>query len=76
MSCFVFLVEREMSPPCDCCAEHISKLNQQVSVMRKEIKNLRYVKHTTDWVLMTHIKVCTRVDVEQMLQLSPVNGFI
>ncbi|XP_028262559.1 tRNA (adenine(37)-N6)-methyltransferase [Parambassis ranga] len=30
-----------MSPLCDCCAEHITKLNQQVSVMRKEIKNLR-----------------------------------
>uniref|UniRef100_A0A8C8DQF2 tRNA methyltransferase O n=1 Tax=Oryzias sinensis TaxID=183150 RepID=A0A8C8DQF2_9TELE len=32
-----------MEPPCDCCSEHIQKLNQQVSVMRKEIKNLRYV---------------------------------
>ncbi|KAI3353100.1 hypothetical protein L3Q82_019669, partial [Scortum barcoo] len=30
-----------MSPPCDCCREHIEKLNQQVSVMRKEMKNLR-----------------------------------
>uniref|UniRef100_A0A3Q3IKG6 TsaA-like domain-containing protein n=1 Tax=Monopterus albus TaxID=43700 RepID=A0A3Q3IKG6_MONAL len=30
-----------MSPLCDCCGEHISKLYQQVSVMRKEIKNLR-----------------------------------
>ncbi|XP_035516746.1 tRNA (adenine(37)-N6)-methyltransferase [Morone saxatilis] len=30
-----------MSPLCDCCGEHIHKLNQQVSVMRKEIKNLR-----------------------------------
>lgn len=32
-----------MSPQCVCCGEHIHKLNQQVSVMRKEIKNLRYV---------------------------------
>ncbi|XP_040891206.1 tRNA (adenine(37)-N6)-methyltransferase [Toxotes jaculatrix] len=31
----------KMSPVCDCCGENISKLNQQVSVMRKEIKNLR-----------------------------------
>ncbi|XP_051241514.1 tRNA (adenine(37)-N6)-methyltransferase [Dicentrarchus labrax] len=30
-----------MSPLCDSCGEHIHKLNQQVSVMRKEIKNLR-----------------------------------
>ncbi|KAM9313887.1 tRNA (adenine(37)-N6)-methyltransferase [Pholidichthys leucotaenia] len=30
-----------MSPVCDCCREHVHKLNQQVSVMRKEIKNLR-----------------------------------
>ncbi|XP_042341379.1 tRNA (adenine(37)-N6)-methyltransferase [Plectropomus leopardus] len=32
-----------MSPLCDCCGEHVNKLNQQVSVMRKEIKNLRQV---------------------------------
>ncbi|XP_059182498.1 tRNA (adenine(37)-N6)-methyltransferase [Centropristis striata] len=30
-----------MSPRCECCGEHINKLNQQISVMRKEIKNLR-----------------------------------
>ncbi|XP_076583547.1 tRNA (adenine(37)-N6)-methyltransferase [Chaetodon auriga] len=30
-----------MSPECDCCRERVNKLNQQVSVMRKEIKNLR-----------------------------------
>ncbi|XP_070836314.1 tRNA (adenine(37)-N6)-methyltransferase [Chaetodon trifascialis] len=30
-----------MSPACDCCGERMNKLNQQVSVMRKEIKNLR-----------------------------------
>ncbi|CAK6958575.1 tRNA (adenine(37)-N6)-methyltransferase [Scomber scombrus] len=30
-----------MSPLCECCGEHINNLNQQVSVMRKEIKNLR-----------------------------------
>uniref|UniRef100_A0A3B3BGB1 tRNA methyltransferase O n=1 Tax=Oryzias melastigma TaxID=30732 RepID=A0A3B3BGB1_ORYME len=30
-----------MNPPCDCCSDHVQKLNQQVSVMRKEIKNLR-----------------------------------
>lgn len=37
----------EMSPLCDCGAEHINKLNQQVSVMRKEIKNLRWVRNVT-----------------------------
>ncbi|XP_056136732.1 tRNA (adenine(37)-N6)-methyltransferase [Lampris incognitus] len=30
-----------MSPRCGCCVERVNKLNQQVSVMRKEIKNLR-----------------------------------
>ncbi|XP_017273946.1 tRNA (adenine(37)-N6)-methyltransferase [Kryptolebias marmoratus] len=30
-----------MSPLCACCRQNIDKLNQQVSVMRKEIKNLR-----------------------------------
>ncbi|XP_056227932.1 tRNA (adenine(37)-N6)-methyltransferase [Seriola aureovittata] len=30
-----------MSPVCDCCGENTSKLKQQASVMRKEIKNLR-----------------------------------
>ncbi|TNN89455.1 tRNA (adenine(37)-N6)-methyltransferase [Liparis tanakae] len=30
-----------MSPLCDCCGDDINKLNQQISVMRKEIKNLR-----------------------------------
>ncbi|XP_040043659.2 tRNA (adenine(37)-N6)-methyltransferase [Gasterosteus aculeatus] len=30
-----------MSPLCDCCGERINRLDQQISVMRKEIKNLR-----------------------------------
>uniref|UniRef100_A0A3Q3W255 TsaA-like domain-containing protein n=1 Tax=Mola mola TaxID=94237 RepID=A0A3Q3W255_MOLML len=30
-----------MSHQCGCCGEHVGKLKQQVSVMRKEIKNLR-----------------------------------
>ncbi|XP_071360635.1 tRNA (adenine(37)-N6)-methyltransferase [Trachinotus anak] len=30
-----------MAPLCDCCGENIEKLKQQVSVMRREIKNLR-----------------------------------
>ncbi|XP_068614185.1 tRNA (adenine(37)-N6)-methyltransferase-like [Brachionichthys hirsutus] len=30
-----------MSPLCDCGSERVNKLNQQVSVMRREIKNLR-----------------------------------
>ncbi|KAI4832707.1 tRNA (adenine(37)-N6)-methyltransferase [Pseudochaenichthys georgianus] len=32
-----------MSPRCDCCGEHVEKLNQQITVMRKEIKNLRQI---------------------------------
>lgn len=35
-----------MSPLCECCGEHLNKLNQQVSVMRKEIKNLRQMLDT------------------------------
>ncbi|CAL8331685.1 unnamed protein product [Lota lota] len=30
-----------MLPLCDSCGDHVDKLNQQVSIMRKEIKNLR-----------------------------------
>ncbi|XP_059903525.1 tRNA (adenine(37)-N6)-methyltransferase isoform X1 [Gadus macrocephalus] len=30
-----------MPPLCESCFDHVDKLNQQVSVMRKEIKNLR-----------------------------------
>lgn len=37
----------EMSPRCDSCGEVIDTLTQQVSVMRREIKNLRYVFNTT-----------------------------
>nr|XP_057934460.1 tRNA (adenine(37)-N6)-methyltransferase [Doryrhamphus excisus] len=35
-----------MSPICDCCSEHVNILKQQVSVMRKEIKNLRQMLDT------------------------------
>ncbi|XP_057699619.1 tRNA (adenine(37)-N6)-methyltransferase [Corythoichthys intestinalis] len=35
-----------MCPRCDCCSEHVDKLKQQVSVMRKEIKNLRQMLET------------------------------
>lgn len=35
-----------MGPLCDSCGEHMNKLNQQVSVMRKEIKNLRQMLDT------------------------------
>ncbi|XP_037621766.1 tRNA (adenine(37)-N6)-methyltransferase isoform X1 [Sebastes umbrosus] len=30
-----------MTPLCGCCGEQVNKLNQQISVMRKEMKNLR-----------------------------------
>uniref|UniRef100_A0A3B4FX35 tRNA methyltransferase O n=1 Tax=Pundamilia nyererei TaxID=303518 RepID=A0A3B4FX35_9CICH len=42
-----------MSPLCECCSEHMDKLNQQVSVMRKEIKNLR---QTLDSAIRAHRK--------------------
>ncbi|XP_077427157.1 tRNA (adenine(37)-N6)-methyltransferase [Vanacampus margaritifer] len=35
-----------MVPLCNCCGEHVNKLKQQVSVMRKEIKNLRQMLET------------------------------
>ncbi len=41
--CLLLGYIRKMAPLCDRCGEHINKLNEQVSVMRKEIKNLRYV---------------------------------
>ncbi|XP_047434619.1 tRNA (adenine(37)-N6)-methyltransferase [Mugil cephalus] len=47
-----------MSPLCDCCSEHINKLNQQVSVMRKEIKNLRQM---LDSAVRAHRKHLTSV---------------
>ncbi|XP_008289858.1 nef-associated protein 1 [Stegastes partitus] len=47
-----------MSPRCDCCCEHIQKLNQQVSVMRKEIKNLRQM---LDSAVRAHRKQMTSV---------------
>ncbi|XP_029292724.1 tRNA (adenine(37)-N6)-methyltransferase [Cottoperca gobio] len=42
-----------MSPLCDCCGEHINSLNQQISVMRKETKNLR---HMLDSAVRAHRK--------------------
>lgn len=33
----------KMSPPICSCAEQVRKLTQQASVMRREMKNLRYV---------------------------------
>uniref|UniRef100_A0A1A7Z5N4 tRNA (adenine(37)-N6)-methyltransferase n=1 Tax=Iconisemion striatum TaxID=60296 RepID=A0A1A7Z5N4_9TELE len=35
------ILSSKMSPLCECCCENITRLNQQVSVMRTEIKNLR-----------------------------------
>ncbi|XP_072241057.1 tRNA (adenine(37)-N6)-methyltransferase [Leuresthes tenuis] len=49
-----------MSPSCDCCGEYINKLNQQVSVMRKEIKNLRQM---LDSAVKAHRKHLTSVQV-------------
>ncbi|XP_004065973.2 tRNA (adenine(37)-N6)-methyltransferase [Oryzias latipes] len=44
-----------MKPPCDCCSEHIQKLNQQVSVMRKEIKNLRQMLDSSVRAFRKHL---------------------
>ncbi|XP_054875806.1 tRNA (adenine(37)-N6)-methyltransferase [Poeciliopsis prolifica] len=42
-----------MSPLCEHCGENMKKMNQQVSVMRKEIKNLR---QTLDGAVRAHRK--------------------
>lgn len=47
-----------MSPLCGCCGEYIHKLNQQVSVMRKEIKNLRQM---LDSAVRAHRKHMTSI---------------
>ncbi|XP_061778946.1 tRNA (adenine(37)-N6)-methyltransferase [Nerophis lumbriciformis] len=44
-----------MSPACDCCVEHVSTLKRQVSVMRKEIKNLRLMLDTATRTHRKHI---------------------
>ncbi|KAM3623617.1 uncharacterized protein V6R79_013279 [Siganus canaliculatus] len=47
-----------MGPLCGCCSEHVNKLNQQVSVMRKEIKNLRQM---LDSAVRAHRKHMTSI---------------
>ncbi|AWP05473.1 putative sperm-associated antigen 5 isoform 3 [Scophthalmus maximus] len=47
-----------MSPACDCCGESVNKLQQQVSVMRKEIKNLRQM---LDSAVRAHRKHMTSI---------------
>uniref|UniRef100_UPI0037E8DD59 tRNA (adenine(37)-N6)-methyltransferase n=1 Tax=Semicossyphus pulcher TaxID=241346 RepID=UPI0037E8DD59 len=47
-----------MSPLCDNCGDHVNKLNQQVSVMRKEIKNLRQM---LDSAIRAHRKHLTSI---------------
>ncbi|XP_047221990.1 tRNA (adenine(37)-N6)-methyltransferase isoform X2 [Girardinichthys multiradiatus] len=42
-----------MTPRCEHCGENVKKINQQVSVMRKEIKNLR---QTLDGAVRAHRK--------------------
>ncbi|XP_077574191.1 tRNA (adenine(37)-N6)-methyltransferase isoform X2 [Stigmatopora nigra] len=48
-----------MCPGCDCCGDNVEKLKQQVSVMRKEIKNLRQMLDTA-----------TRTHQKQMLSIK------
>ncbi|XP_077461472.1 tRNA (adenine(37)-N6)-methyltransferase [Stigmatopora argus] len=48
-----------MCPGCDCCSDNVEKLKQQVSVMRKEIKNLRQMLDTA-----------TRTHRKQMLSIK------
>ncbi|CAL8330025.1 unnamed protein product [Merluccius merluccius] len=45
-----------MPPLCDSCGDHVDKLNQQVSTMRKEINNLR---RTLDNAVRSHRKHMT-----------------
>ncbi|KAM9792551.1 tRNA (adenine(37)-N6)-methyltransferase [Neosynchiropus ocellatus] len=63
-----------MGCPCNCCGEHIDKLNQQVSVMRKEMKNLR---QTLDGAVRAHRKLLnsiqsavTRVGISESVKLQ------
>ncbi|RVE76152.1 hypothetical protein OJAV_G00005630 [Oryzias javanicus] len=44
-----------MSPPRDCCSEHVKKLNQHISVMRKEIKNLRQMQDSSVRAFRKHL---------------------
>ncbi|XP_077381592.1 tRNA (adenine(37)-N6)-methyltransferase [Festucalex cinctus] len=45
----------KMGPVCNCCSEHVDKLKQQVSVMRKEIKNLRQMLETATRAHRKHL---------------------
>ncbi|CAJ1052429.1 tRNA (adenine(37)-N6)-methyltransferase [Xyrichtys novacula] len=45
----------KMTPVCDSCCENIMKLNQQVSVMRKEIKNLRQMLESANRANRKHM---------------------
>ncbi|XP_049576295.1 tRNA (adenine(37)-N6)-methyltransferase [Syngnathus scovelli] len=45
----------KMAPVCDCCVEHVDKLKQQVSVMRKEIKNLRQMLESANRAHRKHL---------------------
>ncbi|KAM9769619.1 tRNA (adenine(37)-N6)-methyltransferase [Menidia menidia] len=59
---------RKMSPLCNCCGEYVNKLSQQVSVMRKEIKNLRQM---LDSAVRAHRKHLTSVHTAVSKMGSP-----
>lgn len=56
----------KMSPLCECCSEHMNKLNQQVSVMRKEIKNLRYVCRFCTATCFSHERLLAVLRIKQI----------
>ncbi|XP_061737009.1 tRNA (adenine(37)-N6)-methyltransferase [Nerophis ophidion] len=58
-----------MSPACDCCVEHVSTLKRQVSVMRKEIKNLRQMLDTATRTHRKHI-----LSIQSALSKTSVQG--
>ncbi|XP_041640801.1 tRNA (adenine(37)-N6)-methyltransferase [Cheilinus undulatus] len=56
-----------MSPVCDSCGKHIDQMNQQISVMRREIKNLR---QTLDSAIRAHRKHMTSIQ-SAVLKIEP-----
>lgn len=62
-----------MSPQCDTCRDQLQKLNQQVSVMRKEIKNLRQMLDNATRAHRKHILSLQSV-VSKLDQKEPCNS--
>uniref|UniRef100_A0A8C6TP63 tRNA methyltransferase O n=1 Tax=Neogobius melanostomus TaxID=47308 RepID=A0A8C6TP63_9GOBI len=66
-----------MSPQCNTCGEQLQKLNQQVAVMRKEIKNLRQMLDSATRAHRKHIlslqSVVSTMDQKEPHSCYPYN---